>query len=231
MVTGETVTPFGRGMDVSGRKLVVFDFDGTLSNTIEGITSTARTVLRAHGLSGADMGDLRRIVGPPFPEAFSLVYGFSTEEAEQITDEYRAIYNTLGAEAFPAIPGMADLADSLREVGKVLGVASSKRAALLERGMRESGLAPHFDVYLGKLKDGDDTKAKTIVRVMDQTGLGAADAVMVGDRFYDVAAATEVGIPCVGVHYAHTCEVEELWDAGAVAVAETVEELRGILLG
>ena len=83
MVTGETVTPFGRGMDVSGRKLVIFDFDGTLSNTIEGITSTARTVLRAHGLSDADMGDLRRIVGPPFPEAFSLVYGFSTEEAEQ----------------------------------------------------------------------------------------------------------------------------------------------------
>ena len=137
MVTGETVTPFGRGMDVSGRKLVVFDFDGTLSNTIEGITSTARAVLRAHGLSDADMGDLRRIVGPPFPEAFSLVYGFSTEEAEQITDEYRAIYNTLGAEAFPAIPGMADLADSLREAGKVLGVASSKRAALQGRRRHE----------------------------------------------------------------------------------------------
>ena len=222
---------FVRGMDVRGRRLVVFDFDGTLSDTIEGIISTARTVLRKHGLTDEDMGDLRRIVGPPVPEAFSMVYGFSKEEAAQITEEYRAIYNTLGAEAFPAIPGMAELADSLHAAGKVLGVASSKRAALLERGMRESGLAPHFDVYLGKLDDGTDTKPQTIRRVMDRTGLGPKDAVMVGDRFYDVDAATEVGIPCVGVHYAHTCEVAELWDTGAVAVAETVDELGRILLG
>ena len=66
---------------------------------------------------------------------------------------------------------------------------------------------------------------------MDRTEVGPQDAVMVGDRFYDVDAATEVGIPCVGVHYAHTCEMAELWDAGAVAVAETVEELGNILLG
>lgn len=231
MAGGKARPPFARGMDVSGRGLVIFDFDGTLSDTVEGITSTARTVLRAHGLSDADMGDLRRIVGPPFPEAFSIVYGLSEEEAAQVTREYRAIYNTLGAEAFPAIPGMAELADSLRAAGKATSVASSKRAALLERGMRESGLAPHFDVYLGKLNDGGDTKSKTIRRVMDRTGLGPGDAVMVGDRFYDVAAATEVGIPCVGVRYARTCEAAELWDAGAVAVAETVEDLRRILLG
>lgn len=231
MASGEVARRFLRGMDVSGRRLVVFDFDGTLSDTIAGIIATARTVLRNHGLSDGGMGDLRRLVGPPFPEAFSMVYGFSAEEAAQITEEYRAIYNTLGAEAFPAIPGMAGLADSLHAAGKVLAVASSKRAALLERGMRESGLAPHFDVYLGKLDDGTDTKPQTIRRVMDRTGVGPQDAVMVGDRFYDVDAATEVGIPCVGVHYAHTCEVAELWDAGAVAVAETVEELGNILLG
>lgn len=231
MACGEVARRFSRGMAVRDRKLVVFDFDGTLSDTIEGIVSTARGVLRNHGLTDADMGDLRRIVGPPFPEAFTIVYGFSEEEAAKITEEYRAIYNTLGAEAFPAIPGMAELADSLRAAGKVLAVASSKRAALLERGMRESGLAPHFDVYLGKLDDDSDTKPQTIRRVMDRTGLGPQDAVMVGDRFYDVDAATEVGIPCVGVHYAHTCEVGELWDAGAVAVAETVEELGNILLG
>ena len=73
--------------------------------------------------------------------------------------------------------------------------------------------------------------AACIRRVMDRTEARPQDAVMVGDRFYDVDAATEVGIPCVGVHYAHTCEVAELWDAGAVAVAETVEELGNILLG
>ncbi len=222
---------FARGVDVRGRGTVVFDFDGTLSDTIEGIVSTARKVLKAHGFSDAQIGDLRRIVGPPFPEAFSQVYGVSEREAAQITAEYRVIYDTLGPEAFPAIPGMPELADSLHSAGKLLGVASSKRASLLERDMRESGLAPHFDVYLGKLGDSDDTKPKTICRVLDQLGVAPADAVMVGDRFHDVEAAAQVGMPCVGVHYAHTCAVEELWDAGAVAVAETVDELRGILMG
>ena len=84
--------------------------------------------------------------------------------------------------------------------------------------MRDSGLAPHFDIYLGKIDDDVDTKPQTIRRVMERTGLEPQDAVMVGDRFYDVDAATEVGIPCVGVHYVHTCEVKELVDAGAVAV-------------
>ncbi len=231
MAFGRARASFPRGMDVSGRRLVVFDFDGTLSDTIQGITTTARTVLRNHGLSDADMGDLRRIVGPPFPEAFSMVYGLSETEAAQVTEEYRAIYSTLGPEAFPAIPGTIELADSLRAAGKVLAVASSKRASLLERGMRESGLAPHFDVFLGKLDDGDDTKPKTIGRVMERIGLGPEDAVMVGDRFYDVDAAAEVGMPCAGVHYARTCDVEELWEAGAVAVAETVDDLARVLLG
>ena len=231
MASENAAIRFSRGMDVSGRKLVVFDFDGTLSDTVRGITSTARTVLHDHGLSDDEIGDLRRIVGPPFPMAFTLVYGFSKEEAAQITEEYRAIYRTLGPEAFPAIPGTVELADSLHAAGKVLGVASSKRSSLLERGMRDSGLAPHFDIYLGKIDDDVDTKPQTIRRVMERTGLGPQDAVMVGDRFYDVDAAAEVGIPCVGVHYAHTCEVKELVDAGAVAVAETVDELGRILLG
>ena len=55
------------GEDVTGRRLVIFDFDGTLADTIAGIISTARTVLLRHGLSEEEIGDVRRIIGPAVP--------------------------------------------------------------------------------------------------------------------------------------------------------------------
>ena len=59
--------------DVSDSRLVIFDFDGTLADTVPSIVSTARTVLLDHGLTEETMGDLTRLVGPPFPQAYSLV--------------------------------------------------------------------------------------------------------------------------------------------------------------
>ena len=99
----------------AGRRLVIFDFDGTLANTVPTITGTARTVLARHGLDDEGMGDLTRLVGPPFPQAYEWVYGFSPEEAAQITAEYRAIYNEIGAEAWPLFPGVRDMLERVRE--------------------------------------------------------------------------------------------------------------------
>ena len=95
--------------DVAGRKLVIFDFDGTLADTVPSIVSTARAVLSRHGLTDEAMGDLKRLVGPPFPQAYEWVYGFSAEEAAQITAEYRALYGTIGAAAWPLFPGIREM--------------------------------------------------------------------------------------------------------------------------
>ena len=73
--------------DVTGRKLVIFDFDGTLANTVPSIVSTARTVLARHGLTEESMGDLKRLVGPPFPQAYEWVYGFSPEVTARANDK------------------------------------------------------------------------------------------------------------------------------------------------
>lgn len=217
------------GLGLASRRLVVFDFDGTLANTIEGIVSTARTVLLEHGFTEEQMGDLRRVVGPPFPQAFVMVYGVSLEEAQAITERYREIYATLGPEAWPAYDGIADLLRTLHADGRLLAIASSKRQNLIERATTENGLADLFDLKLGKQADLTDSKDKIIGRALQHFDLGADDAVMVGDRCYDVEAAATCGIPCVGVHYGNTCEVSELVDAGACAIAESVDELGRIL--
>ncbi|WP_417229231.1 HAD family hydrolase [Thermophilibacter sp.] len=217
--------------DVTGRRLVIFDFDGTLANTVPSIVSTARTVLAQHGLTDEEMGDLTRLVGPPFPQAYSLVYGFSEEEAAQITAEYRTIYRSIGPSAWPLFDGVADLLARLRAAGRLTAVASSKQMRLVERALADNAVADLFDRALGKTSDAEGDKVAVIRRVVRELGLTEGDAVMVGDRHHDVEAAAACGIPCVGVTYGGTGTVEELMGAGACACAGTVEELGRVLLG
>lgn len=217
--------------DVTGRRLVIFDFDGTLANTVPVIVRTARTVLARHGLTDDDMGDLTRLVGPPFPQAYSLVYGFSEDEAAQITAEYRAIYRTIGPEAWPLFDGVAGLLRRLRAAGRLTAVASSKQMPMVRTALADNKITDLFDLALGKSSDAEGDKIALIARTLRELGVSADDAVMVGDRHHDVEAAAACGVPCVGVSYGGTGTVEELMGAGAWACADTVEELGRVLLG
>lgn len=217
--------------DPSARRVVVFDFDGTIADSMPSIVATATRVLTDWGLPPERMADVPKLVGPPFPQAFSMVFGMSDADAREVTGRYREAYERLGASAWPAFPGMAELLDGLRAAGRTLAVASSKRTRLLRRGLTDQGLIGRFDVALGKESDAPQTKARTLAEVLRRLGASPDEAVMVGDRFYDVNAATACGMPCVGVTYGRTAPRSELEQAGACAVARSVGELGRVLLG
>lgn len=216
--------------DLAARSVVLFDFDGTLADSVGAIVSTARTALLANGFPEEDLGDLTRLVGPPFPHAFSLVYGLSEEEAARVTATYRSIYLKIGRDAWPLFDGMAELLERLRASGRRLGVASSKRQGMIRQALADNEVTELFDVAFGKVTDEEESKAHIIGRALEALGATPADAVMVGDRHYDVEAAAAHGIPCVGVLFGGGTE-RELADAGASALAGSVEELGRVLLG
>lgn len=216
---------------LSSRKLVVFDWDGTLADSLHGIVSTAREVLLGWGMREEDLGDLTRLVGPPFPQAYSMVYGLSDKDAAEVTRRYRELYAQGDVSMWPVFDGVRGLLDRLRLAGKLIAVASSKRHGLVMRQITDNGLVEAFDAIHGKQSDHGDSKEAAILRAMEELGCSAADTVMVGDRHFDVYAATDVGIPCVGVLWGGTAPRAELEEAGAVAIAETIPELEGILLG
>ena len=218
-------------VDVASAELVLFDFDGTLADSMPSIISTARQVMHEHGWSDEKLGDMRRLVGPPFPQAFELVYGVSPEEARSITEDYRAIYSNLGRSGWPVFDGAAELLQELKDGGRILATASSKREFLLERGLRTNGIWELFDFPFGKRSDDGETKAQIIGRVLEASGVSAGEAVMVGDRRFDAEAAAACGVPCVGVLYGKTCEEKELVEAGCCRIAHSVEELRALLVG
>ena len=218
-------------MGLSSRRAIVFDWDGTVADTLVGITTTAREVLLGFGLAEDELGDLKRLVGPPFPQAYAQVYGLSDEDAMEVTLRYRDLYASRDVSAWPAFPGMAELLSELRDAGRLLAIASSKRHPLVMRQVGDNGLVPAFDAIVGKMSDLAATKVGAIEQALAQLGVSAEEAVMVGDRDLDVYAAAELGIPCVGVLYGNTGTREELAGAGAVAIAETMDDLRRILLG
>lgn len=217
--------------NLASRKAVVFDFDGTIADTKASIIATATRVLTEWGLAEEELSRVGEIIGPPFPQAYEWVFGFSREDAIEITRRYRDIYNYLGVEAWPAFEGMCGLLEELHAEGRQLAVASSKRTYLVRKGLEDNGIAGLFDSVRAKETDLESTKADAIRLALEDLGVGADEAVMVGDRFHDVEAAKECAMPCVGVLYGDTAEREELERAGAVAVVESVAELRDVLLG
>ncbi len=216
---------------LSDRPVVIFDFDGTIADTKASIVSTATTVLGAWGVPQEDLVRVGELIGPPFPQAFELVFGLTPEDAAEVTRRYRDIYNHLGLEAWPAFEGMARLLEDLRSAGRQLAVASSKRTQLVRTGLRDNRIEGLFSSVRANDGDGEATKEEAIRAVLADLGAAPSDAVMVGDRHHDVEAAHACGIPCVGVLYGDTAEPGELEGAGAAAVAHTMGDLRSILLG
>lgn len=218
-------------MKLSERIAIIFDFDGTLADTKAGILSTATTVLTDWGVPEADLARVEGIIGPPFPNAFELVFGLSHEDAVEVTRRYRAIYGSLGLEAWPAFPGVHELLADLAGAGRQLAVASSKRSLYVNKALEDNELVSCFATVRANEDDAHATKVDAILACLADLGVGPEDAVMVGDRHHDVDAARACGIPCVGVLYGNTAERAELEDAGAEAIATTVDELRALLLG
>ena len=222
------------GRCFAGVRAALFDFDGTLADTLPKICETASRVLAEHGIAPEDQGDLRRLVGPPFPEAFSMVYGVSAGEAASITEDYRAIYNHIGADAWPFYKGICGMLERLRGAGLLLGVVSSKGQNLIERGLADNRAAGFFDVVAGNRPEAPESKAETLARVLGdlaEQGFATEDCVMVGDRRFDVEAALSCGIACVGVTWGATCDRSELEEAGAAAIVDSPDELAALLLG
>ncbi|EPD77892.1 MULTISPECIES: HAD family hydrolase [Atopobiaceae] len=215
--------------DLANRDLVIFDFDGTLADTMPGITQTARKVFTEIGMTEEEMGDIRRIVGPPFPYAFEMVYGMNRAQAEAVTKRYREIYAVEGT--WPLFEGIYPLLDDLKRAGKLVAIASSKKQDLVLRGVKDNRLEGVLDACVGRRDEAESTKVQAIADVMNKLQVDTEHAVMVGDRMYDIDAARPNDVPCVGVLYGNTTVKQELIDHGAAAIVDNVPELHHVLLG
>lgn len=216
---------------LAAKPCVLFDFDGTLADTKPCIVATATEVLRGFGLTDDEIGDAGRLVGPPFPAAFSLVYGLSEADAAEVTRRYRAIYSNLGPEAHPLFDGIRELLCDLHAAGKRLAITSSKNERLVRKALAETGIDGLFDAVVAAHDPTHVGKEHLVADSLAALGCAAADAVMVGDRFYDIEGARANDVASLGVYLADTAKPGELERAGATACVSSVADMRRVLLG
>ena len=205
------------------KKTVLFDLDGTLTDSGEGIINSAIPALEHFGLPIPSREEMRVFVGPPLHETFQR-FGVPAEKTDEAIRVYRSRYIPTGMFENTPYPGIKELLESLKKNGYTLYVATSKPEEMSVTILERFGLAPYFDRICGASTDTSrSTKDAVIAYLLEQSG-AKEDMVMVGDTKYDVLGAKTHGIPAIGVSWGYG-SVEEMEKAGAVGIADTMEQL------
>jgi len=211
---------------------ILFDLDGTLTDSQEGIVNSVKNALDYFGIQ-EEREKMTRFVGPPLHDTFRDVYGFTAEQIDIGTKKFREYFTEKGWLENAPYPGVEELLKALREAGKRLVVATSKPEAFAVRILEHFGLAQYFDHICGAPMDEHSgaKKSRIIENALSyyEHGPFCTDAVMVGDRKHDVLGAHEKGLAAVGVLYGYG-DRQELEEAGAEFIVETIDELKGLLL-
>ena len=215
------------GLPIHERPVVLFDFDGTVADTQPAIMRAVGTVLSNHGYELSEE-QMLPLIGPPLEIGIKLVTDMGEQEAQVVAAEYRALFErTVTPADIPLFLHTADLLDALAALGKRLAVATSRVEAPTCKLLDSLGVT-QFEAVAGRIPGFRETKAESIAAALDALGATSADAVMVGDRMYDVRGAAELGIPCIGI-YSGAAVPGELEEAGAVAACKDMLEVGRVL--
>lgn len=207
----------------------LFDLDGTLTDSAEGITKSVQYALDKMGIE-IGLEEARIFIGPPLRDSFSQFYHMNEEDCALGVKYYRERFSVVGWKENKVYDGITDVLKALKDQGKILCVATSKPIEFTIKILDLFDLSKYFDIVVGATMDGSmDSKAKVVSEVIRQISekYGEYDKskmLMVGDRKFDILGAKECGLECLGVYYGFAPE-GELEEYGAKYVVQTTKEL------
>lgn len=213
-------------------KAILFDLDGTIINSQEGITKCVQYALKAYGIDEPDLNQLLCFIGPPLELIFRRNYGMTREDAWQSVVKYRERFDSKGIFECFLYDGVKETIIRMKENGYVLALASSKPETACRRILEHFELLPYFDEVAGATLDGAISTKEEVLeelgRRMSDSGISKEEMCLIGDTKYDAAGAKAFGISCIGVSYGFGTR-EELKEAGADAVFDTIKEVENYI--
>lgn len=214
------------------KELILFDLDGTLTDSGPGIMNCVKYAFDQYGFKDYDADLLRTFVGPPLQYRFKEVLGVDDETAKELVKSYRAYYMEHGLWDNSVYEGIPEVLTLLKCSGKKLGVASSKPHHMVVSVLERFELKEYFDVVHGGKAEGKASEKSAVLKEAIASA-GYADkldqVLLIGDTKYDVLGAKQIGIDCVGVAYGYGTQ-EELKESGAVKICKTPGDLVYLVL-
>jgi phosphoglycolate phosphatase len=212
-------------------KYILMDLDGTITNPKVGITKSVQYALKALNIIVEDLDSLCRHIGPPLKSSFMEFYGFADKEADIAVTKFREYFEETGIYENEVYDGMEELLSKLKASGKTIIVATSKPELSARKILEHFHLDKYFDDICGANFDDTRSKKEEVIRyALDKNGItDYSHVVMVGDRKYDIEGAKLVGLSSVGVLFGFGSR-EEMKEAGADQISETVEDLYEIIM-
>lgn len=211
---------------------VLFDFDGTVADTGEGVFFCIRKAIERFGLRQPTEAEIRKFIGPPMVVSYKTLYPqLSDDEVQKLLVSFREDYVKTGLYKFRLYDGITELLKKLSESGIKTAVASSKPQKELERIITYSGIDRYIGAIVGadiNYKDSD--KATIVEDAMKKLGVEDKSRVlMVGDRKYDIVGAHKVGIACAAVLFGYGSR-EEFEEYKAEYIVESFEEVEKLVI-
>lgn len=214
-------------------KYILFDLDGTITDSQEGIINCIKYALGEMGYSIPCDEELNGYIGPPLYKGFQDIAGMKPEEALKAAAIYRSKYSVTGIFENKPYDGIEEVLKALKEHGKVIMLATSKPEEYAIKILGHFNLSMYFDGVTGGAVDGSRNDKDIIIEEsISRLGLSSCDKkdiIMVGDRKYDIIGAKACGIASAGVYYGFARK-GELEEAGADYIINTVSGITDLLL-
>lgn len=207
----------------------LFDFDGTIADTGEGIRRSVAYCAEKLGYEVPDRAVLDRFIGPPLHDSFVRYFGMTDAQAERAIQVYRERYVDIGLYESRIYPGIPALLKALHEGGAYVALASAKPQMMLERLTKYFGIDIWLDNISGTGLERHSADKRDLLTAALPGGANPGDACMVGDRCFDIDAAVALGMHAVGADYGYSVP-GELAGSGAHEIYDSVRGLTGALL-
>ncbi len=210
---------------------ILFDLDGTLTDSSPGILGCVRYALEKMGREVPEETLLNGFLGPPLVYSFTEYCGMTFDEARQAAAIYREVYEDQCVIGNSLYDGIYELLERLENAGKLLAVATTKPQVTADKIVEYFDIKKFFKAVCGAAPDGSSGEKAGIIREAVEK-LGVSDlgqVLMIGDRFYDIDGAKEVGVASAGVLYGYG-RPGELEQAGADYVFGDPREIAEFIL-
>lgn len=211
---------------------ILFDLDGTITDSAPGITSSLAWMFERLGLPVPGTAELLAYVGPPLLDSFRDFAGFDEKESWDALNLYRTHYLDRGLYDSTVYHGIPEVLAAVAASSLPMSLATSKPETPANLILTHFDLARHFDVIAGASDDESRSAKADVVadalRRLEHAGADISRPVLVGDREHDVEGASANGVPTIFVEWGYGAEHEK---AGSHSVARTAGELPGLLLG